>query len=152
MKVLAPCPGQLISITEVSDPVFAGEMVGPGVAIEPIPEPTTVVSPIGGKIVKVHPHAFVVLDQTENLGVLVHLGINTVKLAGEGFEVFAAQGDTVAPGDPMVRWNPAAITGDGRTAGMLRTVPVVLLDKPAGAVSVAARAVRSAEPIFDTPT
>lgn len=134
MKLLAPCSGRVIPITEVDDPVFAGEMVGPGVAIEPLLEPATVVSPIAGKVVKVHPHAFVVLNAEEKLGVLVHLGINTVKLEGKGFEVLAAQGDMVGAGDPIVRWNPADITGEGETAGMLRTVPVVLLDQPAGSV------------------
>lgn len=151
MKVLAPCPGRLIPITEVDDPVFAGEMVGPGVAIEPVLEPTTVVSPIAGKIVKVHPHAFVVLNEPANLGVLVHLGINTVKLEGKGFEVLATQGDTVQAGDPMVRWNPAGITGEGETSGMLPTVPIVLLDRPAGSVQAGpSRAVSAGETLFDS--
>lgn len=149
MKVLAPCPGRLIPITEVDDPVFAGEMVGPGVAIEPLLEPTTVVSPLAGTVIKVHPHAFVVLNAAENLGVLVHLGINTVKLEGEGFEVLAAQGDTVDAGDPMVRWNPADITGTGETAGMLPVVPIVLLDKPAGLISAESRDVTAGESLFD---
>lgn len=149
MKVLAPCPGRLIPITEVADPVFAGEMVGPGVAIEPLPEPTTVVSPIAGTVVKVHPHAFVVLNAAENIGVLVHLGINTVKLEGKGFDVLAAQGDTVEAGDPMVRWNPADITGEGDTEGMLPVVPVVLLDQPAGSVAAGPpRDVAAAEELF----
>lgn len=151
MKVHAPCPGRLIPITEVDDPVFAGEMVGPGVAIEPVGEPTTVVSPIGGTVVKVHPHAFVVLDTAANVGVLVHLGINTVKLEGKGFEVLAAQGDTVAAGDPMVRWNPAAITGVGETENMLAVVPVVLLDQPAGSIQVPSRVVATGEVLFDVP-
>lgn len=148
MKLLAPCAGRLIPITEVDDPVFAGQMVGPGVAIEPLPEPATVVSPISGKVVKVHPHAFVVLNQQENLGVLVHLGINTVKLEGKGFEVLAAQGDTVDAGDPMVRWNPADITGEGETAGMLRTVPVIVLDRPVDSVHVEERTVNVGDDLY----
>ncbi len=51
-----------------------------------------------------HPHAFVVLG--DGVGVLVHLGINTVRLEGAGFEVLATQGADVAAGDPMVRWDP----------------------------------------------
>lgn len=151
MKLLAPCAGRVIPITEVEDPVFAGEMVGPGVAIEPLREPATVVSPIAGKVVKVHPHAFVVLNEQDKLGVLVHLGINTVKLEGKGFEVLAAQGDYVEAGDPMVRWNPADITGEGETEGMLRTVPVVLLDRPAGSVDAGpAREVHAGDTLFDS--
>ena len=80
-------------------------MVGPGVAIDPDPGEVTVVSPIAGKVVKVHPHAFVVLG-ADGVGVLVHLGINTVRLEGKGFEVLVEQGSTVEAGDPMVRWDP----------------------------------------------
>ena len=129
-QVLAPCPGRLLPITEVDDPVFAQEMVGPGVAIDPDPGETTVVSPIAGKVVKIHPHAFVVLG-SDGVGVLVHLGINTVRLEGKGFEVLVAQGDTVEAGTPMVRWDPSTITDDG----MSSVVPVVAMDRPKGSVA-----------------
>lgn len=127
--VLAPCPGRLIPLTDAPDPVFAAEMVGPGVAIDPDPGEVTVVSPIAGKIVKLHPHAFVVLDSS-GVGVLVHLGINTVRLEGKGFEVLASEGTTVAAGDPIVRWDPAAISGDGIST----LVPVVAMDRPKGSI------------------
>lgn len=128
--VLAPCPGRVIALADVPDPVFAGEMVGPGVAIDPAPGMTTVVSPIAGTVAKVHPHAFVVAGD-DGVAVLVHLGINTVRLDGAGFEVLATQGATVAAGDPMVRWDPSSITGDDLSP----IVPVVALDRPAGSVS-----------------
>jgi phosphotransferase system IIA component len=80
-------------------------------------------------VVKVHPHAFVVLG-ADGVGVLVHLGINTVRLEGKGFEVLVSQGATVAAGDPMVRWDPATITGDGIST----LVPVVAMDQPKGSV------------------
>jgi PTS system glucose-specific IIA component len=128
--VLAPCPGRLIPIAETPDPVFATEMVGSGVAIDPEPGETTVVSPIAGKVVVVHPHAFVVLGG-DGVGILVHLGINTVKLAGKGFELLVKKGDTVAAGDPMVRWDPSAIMTE---LGMSPVVPVVAMDRPKGSV------------------
>ena len=127
--VLAPCPGRLLPITDTPDPVFADEIVGPGVAIDPKPGETTVVSPIAGRVVKVHPHAFVVLD-TGGVGVLVHLGINTVRLDGKGFEVLVEQGATVTAGDPMVRWDPATVVGDGLST----VVPIVAMDRPRGSV------------------
>ena len=128
-QVLAPCPGKLVPLSETPDPVFASEMVGPGVAIDPDPGEVTVVSPIAGKVVKVHPHAFVVLGG-DGVGVLVHLGINTVRLEGKGFEVLTTQGSTVAAGDPMVRWDPSTITGDDIST----IVPVVAMDRPKGSV------------------
>ena len=129
VDVLAPCPGRVIPLADTGDPVFAAEMVGPGVAIDPDPGPVTVVSPIAGQVVKVHPHAFVVLG-ADGVGVLVHLGINTNRLDGVGFEVLATQGDTVEAGSPMVRWDPSTISGDGIST----VVPVVAMDQPKGSV------------------
>jgi PTS system glucose-specific IIA component len=127
--VLAPCPGRLMSITDTPDPVFAQEMVGPGVAIDPAPGETTVVSPIAGRLLKIHPHAFVVLAD-DGVGILVHLGINTVRLEGKGFDVLATEGDRVEAGTPMVRWDPSSITDPD----MSPVVPVVAMDRPKGSV------------------
>ncbi|MCA0296493.1 MAG: PTS glucose transporter subunit IIA [Actinobacteria bacterium] len=144
MQVLSPCPGRAFPITEVSDPVFAAEMVGPGIAIEPAPEQTTVVAPVSGRILKLHPHAFAMLT-ADGVGVLVHLGIDTVKLDGAGFEVLAEEGGTVAAGDPMVAWNPATIDADGVST----TVMVVALDRPAGSLDgLATGPVAAGEPLF----
>jgi sugar PTS system EIIA component len=145
MQILAPCPGRVFSITEVSDPVFAGEIVGPGVAIEPSPGRTTVVAPVAGTILKLHPHAFAMLTP-EGLGILVHLGINTVRLHGEGFELIAEEKSTVAAGDPIVSWDPAMISGDDITP----TVMVVVMDRPAGSVTSEAigHDIETGEPLF----
>ena len=131
--VLAPCPGRVIAMTDVPDPVFADEMVGPGVAIEPEPAPTTVVSPIAGTVVKVLPHAFVVLG--DGVGVLVHLGINTVRLEGAGFDVLATEGGEVAAGDPMIRWDPTSVPDSAAGQELSTVVPVVWMDAPRGSVS-----------------
>lgn len=133
VQVLAPCPGRVLAMAEVPDPVFAEEMVGPGVAIEPDPGPTTVVSPIAGKVVKVLPHAFVVLG--DGVGVLVHLGINTVRLDGEGFEVLATQGSEVAAGDPMISWDPSTLPSSAAGQDVSPVVPVVLMDGKKGSVT-----------------
>lgn len=148
-QVLAPCPGRVIPVTDVPDPVFAAEMVGPGVAIEPTGEVVTVVAPIAGRVLKLHPHAFVVLD-ADGVGILVHLGINTVRLEGRGFELLTIEGDTVAAGDPMVRWDPSAVTGED----MSTTVPVVAMDRPKGSVDAPedGLVVATGDPLFDVTT
>ena len=133
LQVLAPCPGRVVAMADVPDPVFAEEMVGPGVAIEPDPGPTVVLSPITGTVLKVHPHAFVVLG--DGVGVLVHLGINTVRLDGEGFEVLTSQGTAVAAGDPMIRWDPATIPSSVDGQDVSTVVPVVVMDAPRGSVT-----------------
>lgn len=129
VAVYAPCPGRVLALAETPDPVFATEMMGPGVTIDPDPGEVTVVSPIAGKVMVVHPHAFVVMG-TSGVAVLVHLGIDTVRLKGEGFEVLTEKGATVEVGDPMVRWDPSAIA----EKGMSTMVPVVAMERPKGTV------------------
>ena len=104
------------------DPVFAGQMVGPCFCIDTEMVAGTAVAPIAGTIVKLHPHAFVISGEAG--AVLVHLGIDTVQLKGEGFTVHAAEGSTVAAGDPIVSWDPAAVVAGGKSAA----VPVVALE------------------------
>jgi glucose-specific phosphotransferase system IIA component len=128
-QVLAPLAGRLLPMSEVPDPVFAAEMVGPGVAVDPSGDVVTVVSPIAGTVVKAHPHAFVVLGP-DGVGVLVHLGIDTVRLEGKGFELHVADGVTVAAGDPVVTWD-LSVT---RAEGLSPVVPVVAMDRPKGSI------------------
>jgi glucose-specific phosphotransferase system IIA component len=128
----------VLALADTPDPVFATEMVGPGLAIDPDPGEVTVVSPIAGKVVKVHPHAFVVLG-ADGVGILVHLGINTVRLEGKGFEVLATQGSTVQAGDPMVRWDPSTISGEDVST----VVPVVAMDRPKGSVPAPTEGLRA---------
>ncbi len=144
-QVLAPVGGQVVPLADVPDPVFAEEMVGPGAAIEPTGEVVDVVAPVAGRIVKLHPHAFVVLSD-DGVGVLVHLGIDTVRLEGRGFTLLASEGDTVGEGDAVVRWDPSTVE-----QGMSTTVPVVLMDRPKGSVDVAPHPVAAGEPLFDVP-
>ncbi|MFE2945103.1 PTS glucose transporter subunit IIA [Streptomyces sp. NPDC059255] len=127
--VAAPLPGRAIGLPAVPDPVFAGAMVGPGTAIDPERAPGEVVSPVDGVVVSLHPHAFVVVDD-EGHGVLTHLGIDTVQLNGEGFELLVGKGDTVSRGQGIVRWDPAAV----ELAGKSPICPVVALEATADAL------------------
>lgn len=129
-EVLAPCAGRVIPLVEVPDPVFAAEMVGPGVAIDPDRTVTTVCAPSAGTVVKIYPHAFV-LTRADGIGLLVHLGINTVQLKGQGFEVHQEEGAEVEAGAPMVTWDPAAVEAGGRSP----VIPICVMDAPAGAVT-----------------
>ncbi|MFD3916306.1 PTS glucose transporter subunit IIA [Streptomyces sp. NPDC058603] len=128
--VTAPLAGRAIGLPAVPDPVFAGAMVGPGTAIDPVREPGEAVSPVDGVVVSLHPHAFVVVD-AEGHGVLTHLGIDTVQLNGEGFELLVNKGDTVTRGQGVVRWNPSAV----EEAGKSPICPVVALEAAADSLS-----------------
>ena len=99
---VSPLKGQLVPITEVPDAVFAGKMMGDGFAI--IPSEGTVVSPVDGKIVNLFPtkHAFGILADNGR-EILIHFGIDTVKLKGEGFETLVSENDTVTKGQPILK-------------------------------------------------
>ncbi|WP_239161324.1 PTS sugar transporter subunit IIA [Acrocarpospora phusangensis] len=136
--------GAAISLSAVPDPVFSQAMVGPGAAIDPAREPGHALAPISGRIVKLHPHAYVI-EAPDGRGVLVHLGIDTVQLKGAGFEPLVAEGDPVRAGQPVVSWNPADVEAGGRSP----ICPVVALDTPASAVlRVAAGPVHAGDELF----
>jgi PTS system N-acetylglucosamine-specific IIA component len=144
-KVLAPVSGRAVGLGGVPDPVFAQAMVGPGTAIDPVRAADDAIAPVSGTIVKLHPHAFVIVDD-EGHGVLVHLGVDTVQLKGEGFELLAAEGDQVGAGAPVVRWNPSEIEAGGRSP----VCAVVALDASSDALSelVESGDVRSGDELF----
>jgi len=128
LVVTAPLAGTVLAITDVPDPVFAASMVGAGVGVEPGPDAglVDVVAPVGGRLLKVHPHAFIVLTP-DGRGVLVHVGIDTVKLAGAPFTLHVTEGDDVSAGDLVVTVDVAAV----RAAGMSPVSPVVVMDAAA---------------------
>jgi sugar PTS system EIIA component len=133
LPVLAPLPGRVMPLQDVPDPVFSGSIVGPGVAVDPPRERVDAVSPIDGRLVKLHPHAFVVVAVMPEggAGVLVHLGIDTVKLHGEGFTLYVDEGADVTAGQKIVGWDPAEVEAGGRSP----VCPVVALDAKAEALS-----------------
>jgi PTS system glucose-specific IIA component len=131
LVVLSPLVGQVLPLSDVPDLVFAEAMVGPGVAVEPDAGRGTAVAPVAGRLVKLHPHAFIV-PSGSGRGVLVHLGIDTVELRGEGFELLAAERDDVEVATPVVGWDPGAVREGGRSA----ICPVVALDAPLDTVTV----------------
>jgi PTS system glucose-specific IIA component len=143
--VHAPLSGSVIPLNQVPDPVFAGQMVGSGAAVEPSAgEAFDVVSPVAGKLVKLLPHAFVVVEDSGR-GVLTHVGIDTVKLKGEGFTLLVAQGDTVSAGAPIMHVDPTAALA----AGYSMVSPVVVLDtKPDTATLMAFGAVAAGVGLF----
>lgn len=147
LTVLAPLAGQVVALADVDDPVFSGQIVGPGLAVEPDPvDGARVVAPVAGRVVKMHPHAFVIVA-ADGRGVLVHLGINTVQLGGEGFTLHAAEQDEVAAGQLLVTWDPAAVTASGRPA----VCPVIGLEADPSAVSALAEpgaTVAGGDPLF----
>lgn len=126
LSLPAPLPGTVLALADVPDPAFAAEILGPGLAIEPGSGAiVSVVAPCSGRVVKVHPHAVALesaaAGKAEPVGVLVHLGIDTVSLHGEGFEVLVADGVQIEAGQELIRWD-VDLT---RSRGLSAATPVV---------------------------
>lgn len=93
--------GTLVPLEKVNDPVFAQKMMGDGFAIEPTSG--AVVSPVDGELTMVfHTKHAVGITTNEGVEVLLHIGINTVELDGEGFEILVEQGSKVKKGDKLM--------------------------------------------------
>jgi len=111
----SPMKGKLISITEVPDPLFAEKMVGDGFAIEPYEG--YLVSPVSGVIAHIFEtnHALAII--TDNgLEVLIHIGIDTVKMEGRGFKRLAEIGDHVVNGTPLMEFDLELVKKEAKSS------------------------------------
>ena len=98
LKIFATQDGTVVNLDNVPDEVFSQKMLGDGIAI--MPKCNEVYSPVNGTIVQVTDtlHAYAI-QSDDGLDVLVHIGINTVELKGEGFKAMVKEGDHVKTGD-----------------------------------------------------
>ncbi|WP_019392952.1 glucose-specific PTS transporter subunit IIBC [Priestia filamentosa] len=101
-EIVSPITGEVVPLSEVPDQVFSQKLMGDGFAI--IPEKGTIVAPVDGKVVNLFPtkHALGI-ESVGGREVLIHVGIDTVNLKGEGFEALVSQGDDVKKGDPLLK-------------------------------------------------
>ena len=104
VELLAPLTGEVLPLSEVPDEVFAAKTVGDGVAIKPTGD--TLVAPVDGVIKQLFPTKHALGIETESgLELLIHIGINTVELDGEGFEKLADKGDEINVGDELIKFD-----------------------------------------------
>jgi PTS system glucose-specific IIA component len=122
--VLAPVEGRAVALGDVPDPVFSQGMVGYGAAVDPPRAVIPAVAPVGGRILKLLPHAYIIMT-ADNVGILVHLGLDTVALQGEGFTSHVAEGDTVTAGQQVITYDVPSVVA----AGLNPIVPVVVMDE-----------------------
>lgn len=136
--VASPVAGELVPLAQVADPVFASQALGEGVGV--VPTSGEVVAPVAGELVTVADtgHAFGI-KTADGVEVLVHVGIDTVRMAGEGFAVAVTKGQHVAVGDRLATVDLDAV----RAAGFDTTTVVTVLNsraltsvspRPAGSV------------------
>lgn len=134
--VLAPVAGRALSLGEVPDPVFSQGMVGYGAAVNPATEVLDAIAPVSGNVLKLMRHAYVIVT-ADNVAILVHLGLDTVRLQGAGFVTHVSEGDGVTAGQVIVTYDVPSVVA----AGFSPVIPVVVMDernpesvRPAGAV------------------
>ena len=124
LNMTAPCDGKVVLIEDVPDPLFAEKMVGDGFAI--IPSSTDILSPVDGKIIQVFPtHHAVCIESVDGLEIIVHVGIDTVELKGEGFACYTEVGATVKSGDKLLSFTPEVLEAHGKNS----ITPVVITNK-----------------------
>lgn len=100
--ISAPGNGEIMPLTEVPDQVFADKLMGDGVAF--VPKDDVIVSPITGTVKTIFPTLHAIgLETAEGLEVLIHIGIDTVKLEGQGFESLVSTDEAVEVGQPLIK-------------------------------------------------
>ncbi|WP_055105188.1 glucose-specific PTS transporter subunit IIBC [Paenibacillus ihumii] len=127
--IVMPVNGELMDITLVPDPVFSEKMTGDGFAV--LPQEGTICSPVYGKVFNVFPskHAVGILSDGGK-EVLVHIGVNTVKLKGQGFKVLVAEGDLVAAGQPIMEVDIAYVKENAKSL----ISPIIFSNLPEGTI------------------
>ena len=108
-QIFSPASGSVLALGDVPDPVFASGAVGEGFAVDP--SEGNFLSPVDGELILVAKtlHAFAVRTAA-GAEILVHVGMDTVKLKGEGFTAHRAKGETVKQGDLIISCDLAAMT------------------------------------------
>ncbi len=114
LTLVAPVSGELVALDEVPDEAFASKAVGDGVAIKPSDK--TVVAPAAGTVVKIFNtnHAFC-LETDDGAEIVVHMGIDTVALAGKGFKRLVEEGASVAAGQPVLEMDLDFLNANARS-------------------------------------
>jgi PTS system beta-glucosides-specific IIC component len=121
LEVLSPLDGTVIPLSEVRDAVFAGGALGKGVAV--VPRTGALYAPFDALVVAAFPTGHAIgLQHADGAEVLIHVGLDTVKLAGKHFSLKVESGQRVSAGDLLVEFDVAAITA----AGFDLTTPVIV--------------------------
>lgn len=127
LEILAPVNGTIHDLSKVNDEVFSQKLMGEGFAAQT--EDGDIYSPVSGEVGMIFPtkHAIIVATD-DGLEVLIHMGIDTVKLEGEGFELFCSVGDKVKAGDKLAHMDLEFI----KSKGYETITPVIFTNLEAG--------------------
>lgn len=111
-RIQAPVQGQLVSLDQINDEVFASQQMGKTLAIYPTEE--QIVSPGNGQVTALYPtHHAIGLKLDNGAEILLHIGINTVELKGQGFETFVKVGERIRLGQKLLSFDKQIIQAAG---------------------------------------
>jgi phosphocarrier protein FPr len=146
IELRAPLDGVILPIEQVPDPVFAQKMVGDGLSIDPLNQLLT--APCPGTVTQLHRagHA-VTLTTAEGIEVMIHIGLDTVKLKGEGFTSKVAEGQVVAAGDALIAFDADFLATHAKS---LLTQLVVTNPERLSALRLASGSVRANQDVVMT--
>ena len=133
VEFTAPLTGVMVAIEDVPDPVFSRKMLGEGFSIDPLSN--VLMAPVDGEVVDVQPSSHAVTIRSDDgLEILMHIGLDTVRLVGEGFTPLVKAGVRVNAGDPLIEFDLDEV---GRKAKSLLTQVVVTNSDLVGGITVA---------------
>ena len=126
VSILSPLTGEAKELSQANDPVFAQGVMGQGVLIQP--SEGKLVAPVDATVSVLFPTKHAVgLMSTDGVELLMHIGMDTVNLEGQGFTAHVAQGDSVKAGDLLITFDIEAI----KAAGYLTETPVIITNQDA---------------------
>lgn len=112
MEILSPANGDLLDLSEVPDDVFSQKLMGEGFAVESADG--DIYAPVSGEIGMIFPTKHAIIIATEDgIEVLIHMGIDTVKMDGRGFELYCEMGQKVKAGDKLAHMDKAVFQAEG---------------------------------------
>ncbi len=136
LEVISPLAGTVVPLEKVPDPVFSEHMLGDGLAI--LPTNGQLFSPVDGTIANLNKALHAIVIRTDKAEILVHVGLETVALKGEGFRAFIHEGDKVQKGQKLLEFDLAILTKKAASPLVLVVVTsptdAQVLDKISGEV------------------
>jgi len=146
LQVIAPISGYLMPLEQVPDPVFAQKMVGDGISLDPID--SCLVAPCDGEIIQLHPAGHAITIATpEGVEIMMHIGLDTVNLKGEGFNPQVAVGTQVQTGDALIEFDADYIATHAKS--LLTQIIITNGDRVAELTHYAGEVTGAIDPIME---
>src|SRR5215212_439387 len=133
LTLIAPITGVIVPLDDVPDPVFAERLVGDGVSIDPLSQ--ELLAPCDAKVIQVHRAKHALTLDADGIEIVMHIGLDTVELKGEGFTAHVSAGDVVKRGDKLITFDADFVATRARS--LLTEILVANIDNIA---SIDARA------------